>query len=1085
VGSAHTLILRGPVAVAASVPTRAGQTPEARLVMGLPEGRRLPLDRLLGQLPRTSLAILPGATRAEAYLAGHLFALAGCPTVLLPDRGREPPGFVEVFFDRYGSASAADALGAASRATGNRWLLLGHRGMDPEAARILAEARFFGYVQGAQQALRLNRPTAALFTAEDAVSVARESATFEKYLPDLYGFAREAAYAGGRFESAARYARELVDLLARSRPDSEAHAESLLRLGLVYARLEQYDRAVPALEEAVGMLANLELEEEQAQALASMGVVLENATEYDRALASFESAAALGEELDQEVLLAGQQANIGRLYDLRLSQWARARQSYEQALTLYDGIGDLRGVIQALIEVGRCLRLLGDFPEADRHYRQALELLEEEPDEILQAKVTLEQANNAWFQGRYQEAFDRQREAHRIAREVGWALGQVIALNTSGLTWWTLGDNDRALRELSRALELAQTLEVRDDEVATTLNNIGLVYREMGRYDDALETLNRALAIDQRLKSRWAIAYDLRNLGLTLLRKGEADRAVPLLERAAGEAGAIGDRVNQAKAFSGLGEALLKLGLGAEAEAAFRKALELSRGMAPRETEWRALHGLARRELEREERELARELLIEAVEVIEGMRADIKLEQLRDGFLTNKLAVYEDLVAVLVNLGDPVGAFEVAERSRSRNFIDLLGNQRLTLRGLVDQGLYQRGLTLQVRMGEQEALLAQAQSAAEREAYGAALEGLRDEHRDLLLEMQARNPQLAALVSVAPIQAAEVQAMLEPEAALLAYYLLPDETLCWVLDRDQVTLLRTPVRRDTLGEMVFAYRRLIQNLEPLEGPAGDLHRLLLAPALPAAQGRRYLGIIPHGSLHYLSFATISDGASHLIDDFALFYLPSASVLKYTLKRREAGKNRRVLAVGNPDLGSVALELPFAEQEVDTIGWNFPNITLLTGERATEGWISRHLGDFGIIHLASHGEFDPINPLFSALKLAQDVADDGDLRAAEVFALEINADLVVLSACQTGVGSVSKGDDVIGLNRAFFYAGTHTIISSLWRVSDVATALLMKHFYRRYATRNKAESLRSAILHVKNRYPHPGYWGAFTLAGDYE
>ncbi len=92
---------------------------------------------------------------------------------------------------------------------------------------------------------------------------------------------------------------------------------------------------------------------------------------------------------------------------------------------------------------------------------------------------------------------------------------------------------------------------------------------------------------------------------------------------------------------------------------------------------------------------------------------------------------------------------------------------------------------------------------------------------------------------------------------------------------------------------------------------------------------------------------------------------------------------------------------------------------------------------------------------------------------------------MLSACQTGLGKITRGDDVIGLNRAFLYAGTHAIISSLWRVSDISTAMLVKQFYREYKTRNKADSLRRAILHVKNRYPHPGYWGAFLLVGDYD
>jgi len=204
-----------------------------------------------------------------------------------------------------------------------------------------------------------------------------------------------------------------------------------------------------------------------------------------------------------------------------------------------------------------------------------------------------------------------------------------------------------------------------------------------------------------------------------------------------------------------------------------------------------------------------------------------------------------------------------------------------------------------------------------------------------------------------------------------------------------------------------------------------------------------------------------------------------------VERRKADKNDRVLAVGNPDLKNPALDLPFTAREVTAITWDFPDITLLTGEKATESWVIRHIDEFGIIHLASHGEFDPINPLFSSIKLVRDARADGNLEASEVFGLKINADLVVLSACQTGLGKVTSGDDVIGMNRAFLYAGTHAMISSLWRVSDVSTAMLVKQFYRSYRVSDKADSLRKAMLHVKHYYPHPGYWGAFILVGDYE
>ena len=157
---------------------------------------------------------------------------------------------------------------------------------------------------------------------------------------------------------------------------------------------------------------------------------------------------------------------------------------------------------------------------------------------------------------------------------------------------------------------------------------------------------------------------------------------------------------------------------------------------------------------------------------------------------------------------------------------------------------------------------------------------------------------------------------------------------------------------------------------------------------------------------------------------------------------------------------------------------------MTGPNATKEWFIQNIGRYGIIHLAAHGEFDEINPLFSSLWLASEQPSNRRLTVTEIFGLEINADLVTLSACQTGLGKLEAGE-LIGLNRAFLYAGTHALISALWRVDDLSTAVLMKHFYRNYVTMDKAKSLRQAQLMVKQAFPHPSYWAGFNLVGDYQ
>ncbi|MDR3641581.1 MAG: CHAT domain-containing protein [Humidesulfovibrio sp.] len=1099
VAGAHTLVASVPVRATETAPSRQDELPVRFLALTPDKGEPRALATLAAQLRDASLAVLPQAAPEDLALTAQLLALYGVPSVLTEPLGASnaaPKSFVEPFLAAYADAAAsnAKAQAQAKAATPAPWLLFGDPGLNAQEAGLFAASQFSSYVRSGLTAFKAGKNAQALGQFENALRVARAvdpSGQFKKHLPDLLAYGRESAYGAGEFQKSLAFAQELAALVAKSQPDTPAHAEALLRLGLVQARLEQYALAIPSIEQATKILANLELAPKEIEALSSLGAVLENAIQYDRALTRFEGAAKLSRKTGAQELVAKQYLSIGRIHDMRLSQYAQAKAAYGEGLRIYTALGRKADMAQALLDIGRCDRLLGDFPGAEAKYAEALKLADASPDaaqdkERLRDRIVIEQANNAWYQARFQQAFDLERQVLKSAERNGWVLEQVISHNTAGLLWWSLGDHERAVRELDAALPLAESLRIRKDEVATTLNNRGLVERDMDQPEKALKTLNEALAIDREIRSRWAIAYDLRNIAQTYIRMGDAKKALPMLDEALFIVAATGNRINQTKILLAIGEAQLSLGNADKAKDAFAQADELSRALGLRDSQWRALHGLARLDILAGRRPEARALLEQAVSVIEGMRAELKVDQLKDGFIADKSVVYEDLVTLLADMGEVAESFRTAERSRARNLIDLLGNQRRAPQRKEDKALFDRVASLRAQLSEQEALLAHAQNPNEREVYGRGVKRMQDEYRDVLLELQANRPDIASQVSVNPLSLAEVQKLLEPGVGLLTYYVTKDEVLCWAVSPDQVALTRTRLGRETLGKMVLTYRRMLQNLEPAETHSKELYSLLVAPALPKLKGIKVLGIIPHGSLHTLAFATLFDGENYLLDRYPLFQLPSASVYSFTLARRKAERNTKVLAVGNPDLKDQSLELPFAEREVGALAWDYPNMTALTRERATKDWIAQHIDEFGIIHLATHGEFDPVNPLFSALKLAGTKKEaDGDLEAAEIFDLKINADLIVLSACQTGLGKVTSGDEVQGMNQAFLYAGTHALISSLWRVSDISTAMLMKQFYREYQIRPKAESLRRAMLHVKTRFPHPGYWGAFTLTGDYK
>lgn len=262
-----------------------------------------------------------------------------------------------------------------------------------------------------------------------------------------------------------------------------------------------------------------------------------------------------------------------------------------------------------------------------------------------------------------------------------------------------------------------------------------------------------------------------------------------------------------------------------------------------------------------------------------------------------------------------------------------------------------------------------------------------------------------------------------------------------------------------------------------------LYDLLIKPVKPYLTKRR-IGIIPHGIFHYLPFAALKQNDRYLISDYALFYLPSATVYKFCQQKQKTFTGR-VLACGNPDLNDPQLDIPFAQNEVDVINSLYPDSRVLTREMATESTIKSEAATYNVLHFATHGVFDAERSLNSALLLSASENEDGRLTVGEIFDLDLNAAMVTLSACQSGMSKIKAGDEMTGLPRAFIYAGASSVIASLWNVNDQSTSILMQKYYHNLKGVSKPDALQSAQLALLNdhRYKEPYYWAAFTLTGD--
>jgi CHAT domain-containing protein len=248
-----------------------------------------------------------------------------------------------------------------------------------------------------------------------------------------------------------------------------------------------------------------------------------------------------------------------------------------------------------------------------------------------------------------------------------------------------------------------------------------------------------------------------------------------------------------------------------------------------------------------------------------------------------------------------------------------------------------------------------------------------------------------------------------------------------------------------------------------------------------------LYIVPHNILHYLPFEVLHDGNNFIINKYFILYLPSATAMKYIYNKRKR-ISPEVIAFGNPDTGDPSVpSLPSAEMEVKSIKGIYPESEIYIKNLAKERVFKQKAGLFNIVHIASHGEFNKLDPLLSCLCLSPGDGEDGRLETHEIFNLDLKStSLVVMSCCNTAIGKLLKGDELIGLNRAFMYAGTPSIIGTLWSINDKATSHFMGLFYNFLRNYTKEKALQLAKIEFINNteYSHPFFWAPFVLVGDW-
>ncbi|OGS91950.1 MAG: hypothetical protein A2Z95_03490 [Gallionellales bacterium GWA2_60_18] len=656
-------------------------------------------------------------------------------------------------------------------------------------------------------------------------------------------------------------------------------------------------------------------------------------------------------------------------------------------------------------------------------------------------------------------------------------------------SYMDVGEYDRAIADGKKgvAAKPKDWNQVRWQEI-NTLGVLTLAYALSGDREKALESAKRLEGISTAYPYTLLATDKHVWLAKTYVSLGDYQRALHFMEIKGGAFDAFAKGVADAMTGSAMrGESMwefqqlpadfllykcqFETGNLTEAKAGYDNLLSKSKIRDNGDIYWLILFDRGRIAKKEGDLKAAADYFRKAVEVIELQRSTINTETSKIGFVGDKQAVYQHLVTTLFADGQFGEAFEYVERSKSRALVDMLAAKQ----------------DFAVASGDPQKvkqLLAMADEARSQEMLQGAVPE-KNQTRSLVVsarqQLSSESPELSSLVNVSSLAAAEIQTLIPQDEALIEYYYNAPDLIAFVLTAKGLSA----VRLDSTGllDNVRQYRKHLESANSAGhlDLSRQLYNQLVRPVTDQISAGKLI-IVAHGPLHYLPFNALHDGQDYMIERYSLRMLPSASVLKY-LRTKPTAKQGDILAFGNPDLGNPKFDLAYAQAEAIAITQNRPQSKVLLRKAANEAAFREYGGAFRYLHFATHGEFNADAPLKSALLLAKDAKNDGMLTVDKLYSLKLDADLVTLSACETGLGKIANGDDVVGLTRGFLYAGTSTIVASLWQVDDQATSYLMTRFYDNLKQADKREALRQAQMDTRKKYAHPYYWAAFQLTGN--
>jgi CHAT domain-containing protein/tetratricopeptide (TPR) repeat protein len=882
----------------------------------------------------------------------------------------------------------------------------------------------------------------------------------------------------------------------------EADSSALLAEAYVWANQPQ--RALPLWARALAILKRAGDRHAYAVALLHAAEAKMVVYHMPEGIASYQEAVALSHELQLPYLEVLGRANLAAACS-RASDTECAIRTAEEALPLLRALQLPEGEAAALSTIAKARWRRGEFSEA---IVAGLEALRIQRDAKLAIRVpaTLTTIAKSYIAlGDPAGALVYLEEASQAPRPAGSLPQRASTLEDLAIAHERLGDPDRALEYRRKALELSSEAA---DPLAEAHSRLGIaeMHNESGRWPEAIAEAEQALARLRSVSDRFELARGLQVLAMAELGRGQVAQAEAALSEALGYRREIGDQAGEANALQLLGRAAQRRGALAEARTYFEEALRL----------------------------------------VEGQQTRITSLDLRASWVASVRSVYEDYVGVLMSLhrrepsaGLDVTAFRASEAAHARSLLELLSEPGIVHE--VSPALLEEQRSAQERLASaldrQMRLLSRPHDEADRAELAKEVEAFTIAYGQAEARIRAASPEWASLRHPEPLSLDEIRArVVDRDTLLLEYTLGTERSYLWTVGAQSLHVYELPAR----GQIEAAARRASEALtsRPVPGSTSrnrsalaELASLILAPVSPELRGQRLL-IVADGVLHHIPFAALPEASGRpLVETHEVITLPSASVLAM-LRAARAGRPPapKTLAVladpvfdrhderltsaatsaakERPDpriesatrdfrfAGGRLPRLPFTRREAQQILALVPPTarrSALDFDASRATVMDPDLGRYRFLHFATHGLVNSARPELSGIVLSLVDPQGGEVRgflaAPDVSRLRLEADLVVLSGCATALGRELSGEGLLGLTRAFLYAGARGVVASLWRVDDLATAELMTRFYSGLLgpkRLNAAAALRAAQLSLQKTGPwsEPYYWAGFQLQGDW-